>query len=688
MKNFEVKDTRNFAIISHGHAGKTTLADALLFNAGVTSRIGSVEQGTTICDFDDDEKRRQISISAKLINYEWKGKVNFGIVTPGYTDFFGDVISSLHAVDGAVIVVCGANGVEVGTQKVWKQANKRNLPRMIFINKLDKEHANYISTVDSIRSIFGVNCVPITLPVGLNASLSDVANLFTGTNIDKLSGDIAGKVNEYKVMIEEAAAESDDSLTEKYLNEGSLTPEELVQGLRKGLCHNTIVPIFCGSAEKNIGVKELMDGISEDMPSPEDRGEIVTTEEDKTIKPDKKAPFSAFVFKHVVDPHAGNLTYLRIYSGTVVPNTEVANVTKGSKEKIGNILTLNGKDTKQVDSASAGDIIVVAKMKSTSYNNTLTDSSNKVELPNIEFGKPLVSLAVRPKAKGDEEKIGTGLHKITEEDPTLILARHPETKELVISGMGDLHIEIAFDRLRKRYGVEIETSVPKVAYKETIKKNAEGHCKYKKQSGGKGQYGEVYIKIEPLEKGKAFEFVDAIVGGSIPKNYIPAVEKGIIGAMGEGVLSGNKMVDVKVTLYDGSFHTVDSSEMAFKIAGSKAFKEACEKANLILLEPIMTVDVYVPGKFMGDISGLLNSKRGRIMGMDDIGDIKKITAQVPIAEIHKFATELRSLTGGQGTYEMDFSHYEEVPAQIAQKVIELSKKEEEAHAHAHAHAKE
>ncbi|MBN2190432.1 MAG: elongation factor G, partial [Candidatus Aureabacteria bacterium] len=473
----------------------------------------------------------------------------------------------------------------------------------------------------------------------------------------------------------EAVAESDDALLEKYLERGEISDEELKSALKKAIVKGLVVPVLSGSADKEIGTEELLDFIVEYFPSPLDLKPLKISE--KEILPDDKAALSAFIFKTITDPYVGQLTYFRVYSGALKADSEVLNAASGAKERIGHIYIIKGKEQISVSEAGPGDIMAVAKLKNTHVNNTLSDFSSKISLPPMVFPKPLVSYAVYAKAKGDEEKIGSGLHKIAEEDPTVKIERNPDTKELIISGMGDLHIEIAMARVKHKFNVEANLSVPKVAYKETIKKSAEGHEKYKKQSGGKGQYGEVYLKIEPLERAKGFEFVDEIVGGSIPRNYLPAVEKGIREATVEGILAGYPIVDFCARCYDGSYHEVDSSEMAFKIAGSKAFKDAFLKARPILLEPIMNIEVVIPSDYMGDITGDLNAKRGRIIGMEPAGMLQKVKAQVPQSEIFRYSTELRSMTGGRGSFTIDFSHYEEVPAHISQKVIDEGKKQDE-----------
>lgn len=672
MEKFGIADTRNFVVLGHGTCGKTTLVDSMMHKSGENSRFGRVDNGSSISDYTEEEKERKISIFAAPLHLTWKNHSIFLIDTPGYADFFGEVTASVRVADSAVIVVDSSTGIGVGTHRTWDETEKYGIGKLIYISRLDKEHTDFSKTYNEIVKTFGKKCVPVTVPVVKEGGISAVVNIINGGKPDLLEEPLKRNVAQYRENLIETVAESDDALLEKYLEQGGISDEELKSALKKAIVKGMVVPVLSGSADKEIGTEEILDFIVEYFPSPVDLKPVKISE--KEILPEAKAHLSAFIFKTITDPYVGQLTYFRVYSGTLKADSEVLNAANGGKERIAHLYIIKGKEQISVSEAGPGDIMAVSKLKNTHVNNTLSDFSDKVNLPPIIFSKPLVSYAVYAKAKGDEEKIGAGLHKIAEEDPTLKIERNQDTKELIISGMGDLHIEIAMARVKHKFNVEANLSVPKVAYKETIKKSAEGHEKYKKQSGGKGQYGEVYLKIEPRERAKGFEFVDEIVGGSIPRNYLPAIEKGIRESMVEGILAGYPIVDFCARCYDGSYHEVDSSEMAFKIAGSKAFKDAFLKARPVLLEPIMNIEVIIPSDYMGDITGDLNAKRGRIVGMEPAGMLQKVKAQVPQSEIFRYSTELRSMTGGRGTFTIDFSHYEEVPAHISQKVIDESKK--------------
>ncbi|MBU0759265.1 MAG: elongation factor G [Candidatus Omnitrophica bacterium] len=684
MASYTIKDIRNIALISHAGAGKTTLGEAILHNAGVSSRFGKVEDGTTVSDYSEDERERKVSINASVLSFDYSGKHINIIDTPGYADFTGEVLSCLIAVDNAIVLVDAMEGVEVGTEKVWAMADKYNLSRLIFINKMNKENINFNKTVEDVKARLGKGCVPVTMPIGSGSNFKGVVNLMDKSGIDSLSGAEKDNASKMRDALIEVIAEKNDELLEKYLEGTELTAEEIVKGFKKGVASGEIFPVFCGASVMDIGVKELLAEAIKILPSPDERSARMAkdekTNEDIALKPDVDAPFAAYVFKSISDPYVGQLTIFRIFSGSLKSDTGFYNVTKQAKERIGSLLSLFGKDQKTVPEAIAGDIVAVAKLKNTSTGDSLCDDKNKVIFPTVSFPEPAMSFSVKPKSRHDEDKISTALHKLMAEDQTFITSRDEQTKELIVSGMGDLHLDIMINRLKKRFNVEVDIGTPKVAYKETIKKSAKVQNKYKRQTGGHGQYGDVWIEIEPLERGKGFEFVDKIVGGAIPKNYIPAVEKGVLEAMSRGVISGNPLVDIRVTLYDGSYHDVDSSDMAFKIAGSGALKKAVQDANVVLLEPIMDVDIIVPDEFMGDITGNLSSRRGKIAGMDVQGKNQVIKAKVPLAEMFKYASELKSMTGGRGSYTMRFSHYEEVPAKIVQTIIakyEEQRKEEQ-----------
>ncbi|MBU4311291.1 MAG: elongation factor G [Candidatus Omnitrophica bacterium] len=672
MADHTIKNIRNIALISHAGSGKTTLAEAILHNAGVTSRFGKVEDGTTVSDYSEDEKERKVSINSSVLSFDYKGKHINMIDTPGYADFIGQALGCIPAVDSAIVLVDVVEGVEVGTERVWGMANEHKLSRLIFINKMNKENVDFDKTVENVKERLGKGCVLVTMPVGSGSGFKGIVNL-----MDKASIDGAGAEKEKAAKLRDAfievIAENNDELLEKYLDGKELTPEEIASGFKKGVLSGEIFPVFCGASVLDIGVKEILSAIIDILPSPDERPVKVVrdakTNEDKELKPDPSAPFAAHVFKSISDPYVGQLTIFRIFSGTLKSDTNFYNATKQARERIGSLLNLFGKDQKSVTEGIAGDIMAVAKLRNTSTGDSLCTDKELVLFPKAIFPEPAISFSVKPKTRSDEDKISTALQKLVAEDNTFMSQRDEQTKELIVSGMGDLHLDIMINRLKKRFNVEVDIGTPKVAYKETIKKSVKVQNKYKRQTGGHGQYGDVWIEIEPLERGKGFEFVDKIVGGAIPRNYIPAVEKGVVEAMSRGVVAGYPMVDMRVTLYDGSYHDVDSSDMAFKIAGSGALKKATEQASVCLLEPIMDVDVIVPDEFMGDITGNLSSRRGKIAGMDVQGKSQVVKAKAPLAEMFKYASELKSMTGGRSSYTMRFSHYEEVPHKIAQGII-------------------
>lgn len=673
MADHTIKDIRNIALISHAGSGKTMLSEAILHNAGVTSRFGKVEDGTTVSDYSGDEKERKISINASILSFEHKGKHITLIDTPGYADFIGEVMACLTAVDSAIVVVDALEGVEVGTEKVWGIAKENNLSCLVFINKMNKENVDFDKTLNNIKERFGKDCVLSAMPVGSGSNFTGVINLMDKAAVESLGGADKDKAMKLRSSLIETIAEKNDELLEKYLEGKELSEDEIKKGFKKGIAAGEIVPVFCGASVLDIGAKEVLSAIVDILPSPEEKPTRVVkntkTGEDKNINPDASAPFTANVFKSISDPYVGQLNIFRVFSGSIKSDTGFYNVTKQTKERIGSLLNLFGKEQKAVSEAIAGDIIAVAKLKNTTTGDSLCDDKEQVIFPKVNFPEPSISFSVKPKTRSDEDKISTALHKLIAEDNTFMTQRDEQTKELLVSGMGELHLDIMINRLKKRFNVEVDIGTPKVAYKETIKKSVKVQNKYKRQTGGHGQYGDVWIEIEPLERGKGFEFADKIVGGAIPKNYIPAVEKGILEAMAKGAMAGYPMVDMRVTLYDGSYHDVDSSDMAFKIAGSGALKKAAVEANPVLLEPIMDVDVVVPDEFMGDITGNLSSRRGRIAGMDVQGKSQIVKAKVPLAEMFKYASELKSMTGGRGSYSMRFSHYDEVPAKIAQTII-------------------
>ncbi|MFH1853711.1 MAG: elongation factor G [Candidatus Omnitrophota bacterium] len=673
MADYTIKDIRNIALISHAGSGKTMLSEAILHNAGVTSRFGKVEDGTTVSDYSEDEKERKISINSSILSFNYKGKHITLVDTPGYADFIGEILACLTAVDSAIVLIDALEGVEVGTERAWGIARENNLSCLIFINKMNKENIDFDKTLNNVKERLGKNCVLAAMPLGSGSNFKGVVSLVDKSAIETLSGPDKDRAVKLRNALIEMIAEKNDELLEKYLEGKELTPDEIKEGFKKGIASGEIFPVFCGASVMDIGAKEALSAIVDILPSPDEKPvrvvKDVKTNEDRVLNPDVNAPFAADVFKSISDPYVGQLTIFRIFSGSIKSDTGFYNVTKQARERIGSLLSLFGKEQKTVAEAIAGDIAAVAKLKNTSTGDSLCDEKEQVVFPKVNFPEPAISFSVKPKTRSDEDKISGALQKLMAEDNTFIPQRDEQTKELLVSGMGDLHLDIMINRLKKRFNVEVEIGTPKVAYKETIKKSTKVQNKYKRQTGGHGQYGDVWIEIEPLEKGKGFEFVDKIAGGAIPRNYIPAVEKGVVEAMSKGVIAGYPMVDMRVILYDGSYHDVDSSDMAFKIAGSGALKKATEEANPVLLEPIMDVDVIVPDEFMGDITGNLSSRRGRIAGMDVQGKNQIVKAKVPLAEMFKYASELKSMTGGRGSYSMRFSHYDEVPAKIAQGII-------------------
>ena len=682
---------RNLALVGHGGAGKTSLAEALLFNAGIITRQGRVEDGNTTMDYEPEEVKRQSSISTGFHQIKHKDYDITLIDTPGDQNFFSDTRLSFQATDGAVVVVDGVDGVKVQTEKAWEFADEFGFPRVAFINKLDRERADFQRTFDDLENTFSLKPIMLQLPIGKEAAFRGVVDLVSmkAYTYDKPGKSAAGEIPDDMADAVEAAreslveniAETDDDLLEKYLEGETLSDAELVAALRKGTLGQIFVPVVCGSATQNIGVDLFLNTVINNLPSPLDRGKKTGTDADGANEierdPDPDAPFSAFVFKTIADPYAGRLSLFRVVSGKLGGDGALFNVTKDTRERFNQLLSIRGKEQKQIDAAGPGSIVAVAKLKETKTGDTLCDENNKIIYTCAEPLPNLISYAISPKSKGDEDKIFTSLNKILEEDTALKLERNNETNQTILSGAGQIHIEVAVDKLKRKYNVEVNLELPKVPYRETIKKKSRAQGRHKKQTGGHGQFGDCWIDMEPLPRGKGFEFVDAIVGGAIPKTYIPAVEKGIVEAAVKGVLAGYTTVDFKVTLNDGSFHAVDSSEMAFKIAGSLAFKKAVNDATPVLLEPIMDVTITTPDDYMGDIMGDLNGRRGRVMGMDSEGKNQVIKAQVPMAEFLTYAPELRSMTGGRGVFTMDFSHYEEVPSQLADKIIEAANQENE-----------
>jgi len=686
----DIQQIRNVGIIAHGGAGKTTLAEALLFNAKAVDRLGKVDDGSSNFDYDPEEIRRKITISTSFHHYTWN-KVEVTLAdTPGYTNFEADTRAVLRFLDGAVLVVNAVSGVEVQTEKMWSLARAADVPVIGFVSKMDKERADFDKAVAEMSEILKVHAVPVMLPIGREASFSGVIDLFRMKAlvykgdagefaVQDIPADLAGAAAKAREKLGESCAEADDALIEKFLEGGELSEEEIRSGFRAGVLAGKFIPVACGSSARIIGIAPLMDLINFALPDPSYRVEVTgvnpksKAEEKRAIS--EKAPFSAQVFKTLADPYAGKLSIFKIFSGTLTPEMSPLNSTKDASERIGGILRLEGKKQKSVPSASAGEIVAVAKFKETTTGDTLCDPKAPIVFPLPEKTEPVISFAVRPKTRNDEDKLGASIARMMEEDATIHFRKDAQTNEFILAGMGDTHLEVVVEKLKRQYGVEVELRTPKIAYLETIKGKAEVQGKHKKQSGGRGQYGDCWIRIEPLPRGKGFEYVDAIVGGSIPRQYIPAVEKGVVERMSKGVIAGYPVVDVKVTVFDGSFHTVDSSEMAFKIAGSLAFKKAAALAKPVLLEPIVEMEVVVPDESVGDVMGDLSGRRGRVLGVDAKGKSQVVRAHVPLAEVLRYSSDLNSMTGGRGQFTMKIDHYEETPAAIAEKVIAEAKKE-------------
>lgn len=690
MKEYESDAIRNIAIVSHARAGKTSLTEALLYDAGAIDTLGRVDDGTTVSDYDDEEIQRKTSIDFSLCICEWNGcKINL-IDTPGYSDFSGEQEVAIRVTDTLLVMVDATTGVEAGTEKAWYRAEHYNRPRVIFINKLDKEMAKFDETMQSLESL-GSRLISVHLPIGIGADFSGIVDLVKMKAFMALDGgkkleevdipdDMQEQAESHREALIDAVAETDDDLLEKYLEGEELTAEQIASGLRKGIAANQFVPIMCGSAYNNLGPQLVLDMI-ESFPSPVDIEPPVgkkfgTDDEEVTLEVDGAAPLCAFAFKTMTDPYAGKVNFFRVYSGTIRTDSRAYNTIKRDEERISSISLIDGKNHIATERIIAGDFGAIMKLNDTSTGDTLCDDDARVILPPIDFPNPVISMAVFPETQGDDEKLSVMLGRMADGDPTFIIRRDSETKETIISGMGELHINVTLGRIQKRFNVASTTAVPKVPYRETIRSSSQQQGRYKKQTGGRGQYADVWLKMEPVERGSGFEFVDAIVGGSVPRQYIPAVEKGLIEAMPEGILSGSKVVDMRITLYDGGFHPVDSSEMAFKIAASMAFKKAMEASEPFIMEPLVDVEVTIPDEYMGDIMSDLNGRRGRISGVTPQGSRQVIKAQVPMAEMFRYSVDLRSITSDRGSFSMEFARYEEVPLDISEKIVEAYKSDD------------
>ena len=690
MAGFETKDIRNIAIMGHGSEGKTTLVEGLLFAAGITDRQGRVEDGTTVTDFDSEETKRHISISAAVAPIEWEKKQINIIDVPGYFDFIGEMIGPLRVVETAGILVNANGGVAVGTEKAWQYATKYNIAKLLIVNQMDREHADFDKVFAQLKEMFGSSVVPILLPIGNGESFKGVVNVLEGKAYDCTSKDpkeipvpegmteqIASALEE----ITEASASADDELMMKYLEGEELTHEELLSGFSMGMAKGEITPVVPCSAVTTVGVTKLLDVIADFLPSPEGneyQGKNPKTDEEETRKCDSAEPFSALIYKTIADPFVGKLSLFKVMSGTLTSSTSVYNPEAGKTEKVAGVNILRGKKLISVEQLNAGDFGAMAKLQVSNTGDTLCDQASPIVYPKIEFPAPCISKAIFASKQGEEDKVFSGLAKLQEEDPSITVEKNVETGETLVSAQGDLHLDVVRNKLATKFGANAEMQDPRIPYRETIKKTVKAQGRHKKQSGGHGQFGDVWIEFSPIgDTNINFEFEDAVVGGVVPRNFIPSVEKGLRENIVKGVLAGYPMVGLHAKLYDGSYHAVDSSEMAFKTAARISYKKGCMEASPVLLEPIMHVDVFVPDEYMGDIMGDMNKRRGRIMGMNQVDGMQKLEAEAPLAEMFKYATDLRSMTQARGNFTMAFERYEEVPANVAQKIIESAAKDEE-----------
>jgi len=695
MKRVEPSQIRNIGTFGHGGEGKTSLTEAILFVGGENSRLGRVDDGSSLMDYEPEEINRKISISASLAHFEWDKHEFHMADTPGYANFIAEAKTAMRVLDGAIIVVSGNSGVKVQTETVWEYGNEFGVPRLLFVSKMDVERANFLKVVEEAKKVFPSQpTIPVQLPIGGEGSFRGVVDLIhkkayvyreDGSGqfeIKEVPPEMKEEVDRYHDQLVEAVVEMDDQLMEKYLDSGEVSAEEVMKCLRKGTMERRLVPALCGSSIRNMGIQPLLNTMIRCFPSPVDRGPVQgknpKTGENEMREPKEDAPFSAFVFKTIIDPYAGKLNLFRVYSGSVSADSVVYNSKKDVKERIGQIFLMEGKKQKPVGFAGVGDIVAVAKLKETTTGDTFCDEKKPIVFEETKLPLPVISYALTPKSKGDEDKIASSLVRIHEEDPTMMMGRDEQTGEILLSGVGQTHVEVIVEKLKRKFGVEVNLSVPKVPYKETIRGSKTGVIyRHKKQTGGRGQFAEVHFDVSALPRGEGFEFENALTGMNVPRNFVPAVEKGVVEAMQSGVFGGYPVVDVKVRFYDGKSHEVDSSEMAFKIAAIMAFKKGAQEANPVLLEPIMKVEVTAPDESIGDVIGDLNSRRGRVLRVDSKGNYQVIEANVPMAEMLKYAPDLNSKTGGRGTFTMEFSHYEEVPAQLAEKIIAQAKKEKE-----------
>lgn len=678
MDKYGLENIRNLVLLGHSGTGKSSLSEAILFTAGVINRLGKVDEGTTTSDYDPAEVKRKISINLSVLPCLWKGnKINV-LDAPGYSDFAAEVKAGIRVSEGAIVVVSAAAGVEVGTEQAWDYLQEANLPRFILVNKMDRENADFYRTVKELQAKFGSRCLPIQLPIGAHTDFQGLVDLlamkgYTGSAANKegeIPSGLQPQVASFREKLVEAVAELDDTLLEKYLGGEELSPQELTDGLRRGIVAGKIVPVLAASALQNVGTGQLLDAINHYLPAPKERPVLIgDPAKPETITPSEEAPLAALVFKTTADPYVGKLTCFRAYNGFIDSNSQVWNSTRNEAERIGQLYTIRGKNQEPVAQVRAGDIGAVAKLNLTGTGDTLCTRDKPVKIIPISFPEPILSKAIYPKTKTDLDKLGAALSRLTEEDPTLRVHRDSDTVETIMSGLGETQLDVAAEKMQRKFGVGVNLEIPRVPYRETITTTTTAEFRHKKQTGGHGQYGHVVLEVEPLPRGTGREFQEKVVGGAIPKNYIPAVEKGVNEAAQEGVLARYPVTDVRVTVFDGSFHPVDSSEICFKIAGAGALKKGLTDGHPIILEPIMNATIRVPEDYTGDIIGDLNTKRAQVQGMTPEDGTQVIQAQVPLAEIQRYAIDLKSITQGRGTFTMQFSHYQETPAHVAQKIV-------------------
>lgn len=667
---------RNVAVVGHGQSGKTTFVDHLLYAAGAVNRAGSVEQGTSLSDSDPDERERKFSVDSAIFNFQWD-TVTFNVIdTPGYLDFTGAALSALPAVEMALMVVSAAEGIQLNTRRLWEAAQEEGVAKAILITKIDSENVRFGEVLNEVQEELSRHCVPVLLPLGTGQQCSGVVDLLEA---DSAPEGVVGDFDSLKQQLNESIVECDEDLMARYLEGQEISRDQMLETFQGAVMRGEIVPVLCCSAKKDVGVKEALRFLAQVTPSPLDgvRRKATANEEEIELAPDAEGPFCAVVFKSSRDLHVGKLAFFRVYSGRLDGDKPVMNTRTGGTERFAHIYCVFGAEQREVDEAVPGDIICVTRVEEIQFSDTLCAPGSGLRVKPLERPKPMMSLAVEPRSRDDEEKISSGLQRLAESDPTFTIDRDPQSKEMVITGMGGLHLEVMLSKLKRRYDVSVETREPSTPYKETIIKTAAGHHKHKKQTGGHGQYGEVYVRMEPNERGAGFEFMNEITGGRIPSQYVPAVEKGIREVLDKGLLAGYPIVDVKVAVYDGTYHSVDSSEQAFKIAASRAFQDAFDKCKPILLEPIVKVQVTIPPRFMGDVSGNISGHRGRILGMEQLGHMQVVEAELPAAEVTRYSTELKSMTGGEGSFTLEFSHYEPVPAQTQQQIVARKQKKTE-----------